>query len=87
MVVRLAADLDPSVRLAQAVRLGHAFGNQHVPLEVEEGDVRIPVTTSREVVAGTVASLGLDGAEVSFEVAQLGRERPLQTSPHAAGPR
>ncbi len=83
MVVRLAADLDPAERLRQAVRLGHAFGNQHVPLEVEESEIRIPITTSRQIVGETVRSLQLDGAEVSFELVQLGRDRPLQAPAHA----
>ena len=82
MVVRLAADLDPAERLRQSVRLGHAFGNQHVPLEVEEAEIRIPITTSREIVAETVRSLQLDGAAVSFEFVQLGRDRPLQAPAH-----
>ncbi len=85
VVVRLAAGLEPRELLRQGVRLGHAFGNQHVPLEVAEDEIRIPITTSREIVAETVRSLHLDGAEVSFGLVQLGKERPLQAPAHGHG--
>ena len=42
--------------------LGHAFGNQHVPVDVEDGVVRIPLTTSQAIARATVEALGLDGA-------------------------
>jgi urease accessory protein len=77
LVVRLSEALHPQQRLEQAIRLGHAFGNQHVPIEVENEEVRIPVTTSRSVVQATVEALGLEGAEFSFARVQLGRDRPL----------
>jgi urease accessory protein len=77
LVVRLSDALHPQQRLEQAVRLGHAFGNQHVPIEVQNGEIRIPVTTSRSVVQATVEALGLEGAEFSFARVQLGRDRPL----------
>jgi urease accessory protein len=81
MIVRLAPGLGREELLAQAVRLGHAFGNQHVPVEVEDGEVRVPITTSRTIAADTVRSLGIDG-EVSFGSVRLGCERPLAISAH-----
>lgn len=77
LVVRLSAGLTPEELLEHAVRLGHAFGNQHVPVEVENGEIRIPITTSREVARATVEGLGLAGIELRFARIPLGRERPL----------
>jgi len=68
-----------------AVRLGHAFGNQHVPIEVEHGEVRIPVTTSREVVLDTVRSAGVGVDAVRFDRLALGRGRPLVAPSHGHG--
>jgi urease accessory protein len=55
---------------AEAVRaaalVGHAFGNQHVPVDVQGTVLRMPVTTSEEIARATVAALGLDGVAVSF---------------------
>jgi len=85
MVVQLSPGLEPGELLAQAVLLGHAFGNQHVPVEVEDGEVRVPITTSRELAAETVRGLGLHGAEVTFGPVRLGCERPLSAPAHRHG--
>jgi urease accessory protein len=74
LVVRLAPGLD---LLARAVRLGHAFGNQHAPLEVVGDEVRVPITTSRELAEQTVRALGLESSEFTYAEIPLGRERPL----------
>ena len=78
LVVRLAVSLSPEELLRQAVALGHAFGNRHVPVEVVNREVRVPVTTSRELALDTVRGLGLTGAETSFAYVRLGCERPLE---------
>ena len=62
LLVRLDAGLSPERLLEQAIRLGHAFGNQHVPVDVEDGVVRVPLTTSEAIARATVEALGLDGA-------------------------
>ena len=77
MVVRFAEGLDRSQLAAEAVALGHAFGNQHVPLEIVDCEVRARLTTSREVALETVRALGLRGVEVSFEAVRLGCDKPL----------
>jgi urease accessory protein len=77
LVVVFRAGLPPAELLTQAVLLGHAFGNQHVPLEVEDGRVLVPITTSRELAAETVRSLGLEGIEIEFRRVALGKARPL----------
>jgi urease accessory protein len=63
--------------VAQALRLGHAFGNQHVPVDVEGAEVRVPLTTSEEVARATVAALGLTAVRVEVAPVALGRDRPL----------
>ncbi len=61
LVVRFEPALSPSARLRAAAIVGHAFGNQHVPIEVAEDEIRVPLTTSAEVALTTVAALGLPG--------------------------
>jgi urease accessory protein len=80
LIVRLDLTLTPTELTAQAVALGHAFGNQHVPVDVEGGAVRIPLTTSEEVARATVDGLGLRGARVSTSDVALGRAAPLSLS-------
>lgn len=82
VVVRLAPELAPAELLRQAVALGHAFGNQHVPVEVEDGEIRIPVTTSAAIVAETIERLHLHGAAWEVRDVPLGRERPLAAPGH-----
>ncbi len=84
-VVRLSPLLSRVELLPEAVRLGHAFGNQHVPIEVEGDEVRIPITTSREIVAETLQALGLRGASLAFEEVALGCERALTPPAHVHG--
>jgi urease accessory protein len=80
LIVRLDLTLTPTELTAQAVALGHAFGNQHVPVDVEGADVRIPLTTSETVARATVDGLGLRGAQVSTSEVALGRAAPLSLS-------
>ena len=83
VVVRLSENLGACELLAQAVRLGHAFGNQHVPVEVSGYEVRVPITTSREVAARTIHTLELQDAAVSFRKVTLGLDMPLFTPTHS----
>ncbi len=77
LVLRFNDRLDRERLAAEAVALGHAFGNQHVPLEIVDGNVRLPLTTSRDIALETIRSLGLEGVEASFELVRLGCDRPL----------
>jgi urease accessory protein len=77
VVVRLNLGLPPRRLVEQALMLGHAFGNQHVPMESEGDQVRIPLTTSESVARATVDALGLRGATVSIEEVALARFSPL----------
>jgi urease accessory protein len=77
LVIRLAPELSPDERIARAVAVGHAFGNQHVPLEAVGAEIRVRITTSPEVALATIAALGLSGVEAHVERVPLGRDRPL----------
>lgn len=77
LIVRLDLTLAPAELAAQAVALGHAFGNQHVPVDLEGAEVRIPLTTSEAVARATVEALGLRGAQVTASEVALGRAAPL----------
>ena len=77
LVVRFDLRRPPAELVAQALALGHAFGNQHVPVEVARGEARIPLTTSEAIARATVEALGLDGATLTVAEVALGRERPL----------
>jgi len=83
MVVRLSAELEASERLARAVRIAHAFGNQHVPLEIEGEEIRIPITTSREIAAETARETGVIDEELHFGKVQLGLKHPLLAQGHS----
>jgi urease accessory protein len=77
LVVRFDLSLPPERLLAQAVAVGHAFGNQHVPVDLVGGEVRVPLTTSEEIARTTVEALFLEGAVVSVEDVALGRSEPM----------
>lgn len=77
LVIRLSSSLGQDELVRQAALIGHAFGNQHVPVEVGKGEIRVPITTSQEIAAATVERLELSGAELSFAYVGFGRYRPL----------
>ena len=77
LVIRLSSTLEPGELVRQAALIGHAFGNQHVPLEVSEGEIRVPITTSREIAAATAKRLELPDVHLSFARVELGRRRPF----------
>lgn len=77
LVIRLSSTLEHAELVRQAALIGHAFGNQHVPLEVANGEIHVPITTSREIAAATAERLELSGAEVSFAHVEFARHFPL----------
>ena len=79
LVVRFDAQLPAAVLASEAARLGHAFGNQHVPIDVDvaTGAIRVPVTTSEAVVRRTVEALHLEGASLSIEPVRFGSQEAL----------
>jgi urease accessory protein len=82
MILWLDQKLQAETLLHLAARIGHAFGNQHVPLEVVGYEIRVPVTSSDEMVRRTVTDLHLHGLEIGFAELRLALHKPL-TSAHA----
>lgn len=78
-LVQLSNKLPVTKLIAQAVQLAHAFGNQHVPLEINRQELRIPVLTSRDVVSRTIVKLDLSDSDIAvrFCKVRLGMDAPL----------
>jgi urease accessory protein len=88
LVVHLDAGAGHEALVHAAVLLGHALGNQHVPIEVEGLELRVPLTTSEEVALATVQRLGLPGASTGIAEVALGAHGPLAAGhAHGGGPR
>ena len=87
LVIRMSESLDPDERVRRAALLGHAFGNQHVPVEVEGADLRVPLTTSEAIARLTVEALGLSGLTVCVEEVALARRTPVHATGHSHGTR
>ena len=77
MLIHLDPSLDRAETIRQALRIGHAFGNQHVPIEVDGGEIRVPVTTSEEILRDTVAQLGVADTQITFALTKLALAQPL----------
>jgi urease accessory protein len=77
LVVRFDAALSADRLVEQAVAVGHAFGNQHVPVEIVDGTLRVPMTTSEPVARATIAGLALSGVSVEIAEVALGSRLPL----------
>ena len=82
VVVTVDLAQDPGALLRSALLLGHAFGNQHVGVEVVGAEVLVPVTTSPEVALGVVERLATS-LTAAVEPRRLGLTAPLHT-PHAS---
>jgi urease accessory protein len=77
LIVRFDPTAPAEHLVEQALRLGHAFGNQHVPVDVDGAEAHVPLTTTEQVARATVEALGLTAAQVAVAPVALGRERPL----------
>jgi urease accessory protein len=82
LVLTLPGQRGEVIRAAALV--GHAFGNQHVPIDVAGDTIRVPLTTSEEIARATVAALGLTGVGVSVERVALAAAAPM-LSAHGHG--
>jgi urease accessory protein len=73
--------LDPAAAVAElvsaALLLGHALGNQHVPIEVHGTQLYVPITTSARLALESVRAAAPISAAVTLERVRLGAERPL----------
>ena len=85
LVVRFDASAPAQRLIADALALGHAFGNQHVPIDVDGEEARVPLTTSEAVARATVEGLALHDVSVTVAPVALGRLRSLSVG-HAHQP-
>jgi urease accessory protein len=79
LVVRLDLELPASRLVAQALLIGHAFGNQHAPADIDGAEIRIPLITSEATARATIDRLSLEGVSVAIGDVALGRLAPLST--------
>ena len=79
LVVRLDLELPAEQLVAQALLIGHAFGNQHAPADIEGAEIRIPLITSEATARATVDRLSLDRVSVAIAHVALARLAPLST--------
>jgi urease accessory protein len=82
LVIGISESLAPDERVQRAALLGHAFGNQHVPVDVEGAELRVPLTTSEAVARFTVEALGLEGLTLRVEDVALALRAPLHATGH-----
>ncbi|MDG4898648.1 hypothetical protein P9272_34620 [Mesorhizobium sp. WSM4976] len=61
----------------QAALIGHAFGNQHVPVEVDGCCILMPMLSSEDLMTKTVSDLKLGELSLRFDRVRLGASRPL----------
>ena len=80
LVIDLAGVHDP---IRSAALIGHAFGNQHVPVDVEGSTIRVPLTTSEQVARATLEGLQIHHLRVTVEAVALGRRTPLHATGHS----
>lgn len=86
LVVRFDPATAPERLIAQALTLGHAFGNQHAPVDLDGLEARMPLTTSEEIARATVESLQLDAVEIEVADVALGRQASITAGhSHADG--
>lgn len=83
LVVRFASGTPADRMVERAARIGHAFGNQHVPIDVTAGEIHVPLTTSERVARATVEGLGLDDVEVAVREVRLAASAPMTSAGHA----
>lgn len=71
--------------LQRAARIGHAFGNQHIPIEVINCSILAPVLTNQSVLEKTIRDLGLGDLRIRFDTVRLATSRPLIMTGHTHG--
>jgi urease accessory protein len=84
LVVVLADSLAPEELLAQAARVGHWAGNQHLLLETVSREIRVRIATTPELMLRSAQALGLKGADISVSSLPFACERP-PSRPHGHG--
>jgi urease accessory protein len=81
LVVLLADSLPREELLAQAVRVGHWAGNQHLLVETACREIRVRIATTPELMMRGAQALGLGGADISVSSVPFAGERP-PSRPH-----
>lgn len=71
MVVYIKPEGSIEEQIEAAVKVGHALGNQHLPVSINHRIVKIPIETTREVVAASVSHIG--EIDVRFEEGRFER--------------
>ena len=82
LVVLLADSLPPEEMLAQAVRVGHWAGNQHLLVETVGREIRVRIATTPELMLRGAQALALEGADISLSSLPFAREQP-PSRPHS----
>ena len=82
LVVTLDTTMPVSELIRVATLIGHAFGNQHVPVDIADGSIRVPLTTSEDVALATVESLSLHGIDATVRSVPLALMAPLSVGAH-----
>jgi urease accessory protein len=76
LVVRLDMSLPAEELVAQAARVAHWAGNQHLLVETEDDQIRVRVATTPELTLEAARSLDLPGARIETGEAAFARELP-----------
>ena len=82
LVIRFDRTADPEILVEDVAKVGHAFGNQHLPMEVDGLEIRVPITTSQSVMEHTLEHIGLRVAEASFKKVKFALEEGFQGGSH-----
>lgn len=85
LIIDLGQNSKTQEALQRAALIGHAFGNQHIPIEVDNFSILVPVLTSESVMEKTIRDLGLGELPLRFGAVRLGISRPLVVTGHAHG--
>jgi len=85
LIIDLDQNRPPHEVLQQAALIGHAFGNQHIPIEVDAYSIVAPVLTSESVMDKTLHDLGFGNLTFRFDTVRLGCRRPLIMTGHSHG--
>jgi urease accessory protein len=84
LVVRLDSALPCRLLLAQAARVAHWAGNQHLLVETVGYEIRVRIATTPELMLQSAAALGLEAAELSVADVPFALEQ-APTHAHAHG--
>jgi urease accessory protein len=82
LIIDLSQTRSVADMVRQAALIGHAFGNQHVPVEVDGCCILIPMLSSEDLMTKTVRDLKLGELSLRFECVRLGASRPLFMTGH-----